>query len=395
MKIVHIVRQFWPSRGGLEEFVHRLACEQYRAGAEVRVVTLDRLFTDRRGSLPESDVLDGVEIRRVPFTGSSRYPIAPAALAHIEDADIVHVHAVDFFFDFIGLASMASRRPIVATTHGGFFHTSAHATLKRLWFEVVTRLTARRYSAVVACSESDYRLFATISPGNLRLIENGVDIDKFADAASRTPEKSLVTIGRFSLNKRLDRLLDTMHALVTQDRQWRLDIVGFESDWGIERLKEEIAWRSLQDHVEVHVGLDPSAVAQVIGRSSLFVSASEYEGFGIALIEALSAGLSPVVHANEAYRAFSSRRGLIHLADFADPIASASAIRQAFAELEDSGALRDAAIRLAGEFAWPRVAEAYFKAYGEAIDTGRRRLICSRKIERTGHVPKRSAGLSS
>jgi alpha-1,3-mannosyltransferase len=390
MKIVHIVRQFWPSRGGLEEFVHRLACAQVGAGAEVRVVTLDRLFTEPNTRLPESEFLDGIEIRRISFVGSTRYPIAPMALAHIGDADVVHVHAVDFFFDYAALASMVSRRPFVATTHGGFFHTSAHSTLKRIWFALVTRFTARRYRTVIACSESDHRLFETISPDNLSLIENGVDIDKFADASSRMPRKSLITIGRFSLNKRLDRLLDAMRALVEQDPQWRLDIVGFESDWSLERLREEIAKRSLQAHVEVHVGLDSDSVAKVIGRCSLFVSASEYEGFGIALIEALSAGLSPVVHANEAYRAFSSRCSLVHIADFGDPAASACSIRSCFAELEGSGALRDAAIGVAREFAWPRVAEAYFEVYRNAAGPRRGRgwpmKIAPRNEEMKAHA---------
>lgn len=407
MKIVHIVRQFWPSRGGLEEFVHRLAREQVNAGAQVRVVTLDRLFADRRTRLPNRDVLDGIEIRRVSFYGSTRYPIAPGALAHIGDADVVHVHAVDFFFDFIALTTLLKRGAVVATTHGGFFHTTAHSTLKRLWFRVVTRFTARLYRSVVACSDSDYQMFATISPGNLRRIENGVDIDKFANAASGAPAKSLITIGRFSVNKRLDRLLDAMRVLVARDARWRLDIVGIESDWDEERLRREIAGRSLEAQVRLHVGLDAGAVATLIGDSSLFVSASEYEGFGIALIEALSAGLLPVVHANEAYRAFETRRGFIRTANFGDPTEAAAAIQQAFCECEASGgALRESAIGLAGQFAWPRVAESYFEAYRDAsISRGRlfvagvgeaaqRRRDCSAKVEGSTPVSKRSARLS-
>jgi alpha-1,3-mannosyltransferase len=406
MKIVHIVRQFWPSRGGLEEFVHRLAREQAEAGAQVRIVTLNRLFTNRRQVLPDSDRLDDIAIRRIPFLGSTRYPIAPGVLAHIRDADIVHVHAVDFFFDFVALAAFVVRRPLIATTHGGFFHTAAHSALKRLWFRRVTRVTARRYHAVVACSDSDYEMFATISPDNLRLIENGVDIDKFAGAASRAAKRSLITIGRFSVNKRLDRLLDAMRLLVAEDERWRLDVVGFESDWSRERLNHEIAQRSLEAHVQIHVGLDSDAVAGLIGHSSLFVSASEYEGFGIALIEALSAGLLPVVHANDAYRAFASRRGFIHTTDFCAPAEAAATITRAFAEIEEStGTVRDAAIGLAGQFAWPRVAQSYFETYrdasvqrgafaeGDATAASRRR-DCSAEVDGAAPVSKTSARLS-
>jgi alpha-1,3-mannosyltransferase len=46
------------------------------------------------------DDLDDIEIARIPYFGSSRYPIALSVLRHIKEADPVHVHAIDFFFDY-------------------------------------------------------------------------------------------------------------------------------------------------------------------------------------------------------------------------------------------------------------------------------------------------------
>ena len=44
--IVHVVRQFLPNRGGLEDVVANLARQgTVRLGYRVRVVTLDSLFT--------------------------------------------------------------------------------------------------------------------------------------------------------------------------------------------------------------------------------------------------------------------------------------------------------------------------------------------------------------
>ncbi|WP_394713623.1 glycosyltransferase [uncultured Roseibium sp.] len=60
--------------------------------------------------------------------------------------------------------------------------------------------------------------------------------------------------------------------------------------------------RDIVDHVHLHLGLSKAAVRDVLSGSSLFVSASEYEGFGIALIEALSAGLVPIVQPNTTFR---------------------------------------------------------------------------------------------
>jgi alpha-1,3-mannosyltransferase len=45
-------------------------------------------------------------------------------LRHLRDADIVHVHAIDFFFDFLGWTKPLHGKKLVVSTHGGFFHTS-------------------------------------------------------------------------------------------------------------------------------------------------------------------------------------------------------------------------------------------------------------------------------
>lgn len=370
MKIVHVVRQFWPSGGGLEEFVRRLALEQIASGDDVRIVTLDELFTRRGVKLPERETREGIDIQRIPFRGSSRYPLAPSVLRYIRDADIVHVHAIDFFFDFLALTLGLSGRALVATTHGGFFHTSRNSLLKQVWFNTVTRLSSRLYGAIVACSESDYQMFANISPANLHLVENGVDIAKFADRASAEPTKAMITIGRLSDNKRIDRLLDMMSVLASEDDAWRLHIVGIESDWSGERLRQEVSARRLDARVECYLGLDDAGVAQVIRQSSIFVSASEHEGFGIALVEALSAGLLPVVHSNAAYRSFAARHGAVRVVDFEDSKSSAAAVRGAFADLASFPKLRDDGIRVAEKFAWPHVGQKYKTVYKEVL--GRR-----------------------
>ena len=96
-------------------------------------------------------------------------------------------------------------RVVIATTHGGFFHTARFATLKKIWFATLTRASARGYDALVCCSASDLARFAPIASGRARLIVNGVDVEKFAGASAPKLSRNMVTLGRFSSNKRLDR----------------------------------------------------------------------------------------------------------------------------------------------------------------------------------------------
>nr|WP_244314356.1 MULTISPECIES: glycosyltransferase family 4 protein [unclassified Pannonibacter] len=354
--------------GGLEDFVRNLVGRQVGRFGSVRVVTLDRLFIEPDRQLPARDLIDGVEVWRIPFRGSPRYPIAPSVLGCLGGADIIHVHAVDFFFDVLAATSLTRRTPMVATTHGGFFHTAKFRRLKSAWFNTVTRATASRYRGIACCSESDLATFRQIAPSRVRLIENAADLDKFGDAAARRPARSLITIGRFSRNKRLDHLLDMMQVLTASDPAWHLHIAGSASDWSEADIRAMIAARDLHSAVTLHVGPSNADIRAVMGACSLFVSASEYEGFGIALIEALSAGLLPVVEPNAAFRSLSRKHDMVRLAGFADPAGAAAAVEAAHSALsERPEALRQAAITSARQHGWETTARLYEDLYRDAL----------------------------
>lgn len=364
---VQVVRQYLPNRGGLEDVVANLSRQLLARGLRVRVVTLDRLFSEPGRILPARETIDGVEVVRIPFSGSTRYPLAPQVFRHLGDADIVHVHAVDFFFDALAWGWALHRRPMVATTHGGFFHTTRYAALKTLWFNTTTRLSALAYRRLVGCSAQDTRLFGRIAGDRVTRIDNGADTGKFADAGSKVPLRRVATIGRFSVNKRIDRLLDTMVPLAAQERGWHLDIVGVPGDHSADDLAGMIAARGLGAGVAVHVGLSNGAVRELLGRTSLFASASDYEGFGLVAVEAMSAGLMPVLNPNPAYRDLAGAHPEIRLCDFSDARGAADGLAAAFSALEgDTAGYRRAAMQAASAYSWHRVAERYLEVYRSA-----------------------------
>ncbi len=357
LKILHVVRQFHPGIGGLEDFVANLGREQVRNGCDVRVITCDRLFSWPEERLPEHDELDGMSICRLPFYGSNRYPIVPALLSELGDAQIVHVHGVDSFFDALALTRFLHRKPLVATLHGGFFHTPKYARLKSIWFRGPTRLAALAYDALVGCSVSDSERFAEIAGTRVTTIENGVDLAKFGKKASPTPLKSIVAIGRFSNNKRLDRLIEVIADLARRDAAWHLHIVGTSSDWTTADLEAACATAGVAQNVTIHAELSDSDIARILGQSSFFLSASEYEGFGIALIEALSAGLIPIVHPNASFKTLAARHSAIRMADFANPSAVADEVEAAW---RSQGAAVESDL---SNYAWSTVAERYHSVY--------------------------------
>ena len=182
MRVAHVVRQYHPSVGGMEDVVRSICGQQRDCGHQSpRIVTLDRLFRNGEGRLPATDRIDDVPVLRLPWAGSSRYPLCPAVLRAIGDADVVHVHGVDFFYDFLAATRLIHRKPLVLSTHGGFFHTEFASPLKNVWFRTITRWSALAYENIVATSENDGRRFSEISgPGRLKVIENGVNTSKYA-----------------------------------------------------------------------------------------------------------------------------------------------------------------------------------------------------------------------
>ena len=363
ISLVHVVRQYKPMIGGLEDFVHQLVAHQKGRFGNLKVVTLDRLFIEPDKILPHRERIDGVEICRIPFRGSSRYPIAPGVFSQLAGADLVHVHAVDFFFDALAWSSPFHRKPLVATTHGGFFHTQALQGVKKIWMNSVTRLSASRYRGIACCSDSDLAMFRKITPSKARLIENGVNLDKFQDAASKEPAKRLITIGRFSANKRLERLLDVM----THLGGWHLDIVGGPSDISADELEEQVRARGLAGQVAIHVNVSDAEIRSIMSGCSFFVSASEYEGFGIAMIEGLSAGLVPIVEPNQAFRSLAQKHPMVLLASFSDPADTANKILSAWNQRVESPDIRARSVNSAAQHGWQATISQYDTLYREAL----------------------------
>lgn len=299
MKIIHVVRQYLPSVGGMEEVVRNLVGGQLASGQHLPVVvTLDRLFRDRATLLPAEEVIEGVTVRRIPFHGSERYPIAPGVLAAIADADIVHVHGIDFFYDFLALTRPFHRKPLIASTHGGFFHTPFAQRLKKTFFQTVTRLSSRAYSRVICTSANDGDMFSAIVPADrLSVVENGVDIHKFAGTASRQLRPTLIYFGRWSVNKGIIEALEIFSLLcrANPDIGWHFHIAGREYDLTQADLQNHIYRLGLEAAVTTTPNPSNTALIELIGNASYFICLSRHEGFGIAPIEAMSAGLTPIL----------------------------------------------------------------------------------------------------
>jgi alpha-1,3-mannosyltransferase len=370
MEVVHVVRQYKPMVGGLEDTVYNLCVNLVKHhDIKVRVITLDRLFLAPDKKLPRHEILDGIPVTRISYFGSSRYPIAPQVLREICTASLVHVHAIDFFFDYLALTSVLHRKPLVASTHGGFFHTTFASRLKKFYFQTMTRLSGRCYRALCASSENDATAFRRIASTKVVTIENGVDIDKWRNCASLAPLRTMIFVGRWSANKAVTVLIDLIAALKTRGAIWSLIIVGIPDKETETSLRPYVEQLDVTQHVRVRARPNEAEIATLIGEASYIASASRYEGFGISIIEGMSAGLIPLLSPIPPFQKLHKELGLGVVIDESNLDQSARNIEQAHAILETSTEdLRERCMICASKYDWAKTTDRIVEVYRKALD---------------------------
>ncbi len=367
LKVTHVVRQYLPSIGGMEEVVRNIARHQTNSEQGItRIITLNRLFRNSTELLPERELIDGIEVIRLPYRGSSRYPICPGVFKYLRDTDVVHVHGVDFFYDFLALTKWLHKRPLLLSTHGGFFHTSFASRAKQLYFKSVSRLSALAYSKVVATSTNDGDLFQRITqPSQLQVIENGVDVEKYAGQAAEHLTPTLIYFGRWSSNKGLFTALDMFAQLQKLRPEWRLIIAGREYDHSLSDLADRVQTLGLSHLVTLAANPTDDQIRTLIRQSSYFLCLSRHEGFGIAPIEAMSAGLTPILSDIPPFKRLIDESNLGYCFDPDTQISGAIAqLLQLHQQGDAAYRERKASARnFSVRYAWPAVADHYLSLY--------------------------------
>ncbi|PTQ11790.1 polysaccharide biosynthesis protein GumH [Sphingomonas oleivorans] len=373
MQIAHICRQYAPGVGGLENFLASLAQQQRRAGHDVRVITLNRIFNGDGKLLSERERLEGVDVVRIPFFGSKRYPVAPSILRHIAPSDVVHVHGVDFFVDFLSLTRLLHRKPLILSTHGGFFHTGFARSLKSIYFQSVTRMSLKGFRGVIASSLQDRDMFEPICSGKVVAIENGVDTEKFAGLGAPTG-RTMIYFGRIAPNKEILTLIRWFSRLREREPGWRLIIAGKPMGLSFGEIRQLVEQTGTASAIELHETPDDAQLARLIARSNVYASASSYEGFGLAAVEAVAAGLYPVLSDIPAFRRTQERLGFGTLADFRDPDRSLPPFLRELRQFQDEGRTRIDPAAVVRPFAWSAAASNIEKIYRRTLGTDVRRI---------------------
>jgi glycogen synthase len=308
LKIVLVTLRF-DAPGGVEQNVREVAKGLRAAGEEVTVYASDLYAEDRWERRSDfAPVVDGVPVERFPvykrLIPGLTMPLWTGLVPALSrsGASIIHAHSHRYGHVLQAAAvSRSTKVPLVVSTH---YHPAdrREPLLKRGALRVQDHLfgmTAYRVaSALVVESELEARLVAEFAPRTtIRKIPPGVDLAEWAHpiddpAVPGLPEGFLLYAGRVASNKGLDGLLRAVARLPTAERP-PLVILG--PDWGERANLEALAGTlGIRDRLTFLGRLDRPAYRSVFRRARAFVLPSEWEAYGLVLLEAMAADL-PIV----------------------------------------------------------------------------------------------------
>lgn len=302
MRILQVYNHFHPCKGGVEKYIEDLCLHLIRLGHTSDVCCLNTCVNSRE-KLKSHEKYKGINIYRIPYKDLKYYKIAPKVLKIVKDYDVIHIHGLGFFLDYLTTMKSFHKKPIILSTHGGIFHTKKIMPLKKFYFNVWSKSKLKGVDKIIAVSKNDEKLFSKISK-NVVFIPDGINFETYSKI-KRAPEKdTFLFIGRLSPNKRIDRLIEMIDILKDKIPDVKLYVVG--QDWkGHKKILERmVKGKKLSKNVIFTGEVSEKEKLNYLKKSEFFVSASEYEGFGISVLEAMATGLPVILNDIESFRNF-------------------------------------------------------------------------------------------
>jgi glycosyltransferase involved in cell wall biosynthesis len=309
LRIAFLTELFHPHVGGCERRFLEIGKRLISRGHKVHVFTKCFHYSLRRREL-----VDGIVVHRYAYSrnyvsgngfrslgGVLKYSLATLAKLAGENFDVYYSNEWPMLHSLLA-------KPVASP-------------LVQEWCEVWTdsrmmailqRLLMKSGDYHVAVSEfTRQRLLSQLrlDPSRVAVVPNGVDYQKFSNDSNRKVWGRIIYVGRLAPHKHVEMLIDAFCKVKAKVQEAELHIVGTgQSFSSIKERSSRIA------DCFIHGFLPEDQMIQLLRSAWLFVLPSEREGSGIALLEAMAAGLPFVTvnyHDNATKQLASFRCGMV------------------------------------------------------------------------------------
>lgn len=309
LRVLHVIPSLSLARGGTTTSVLQMT-----QGLEAQGVSCDFATSDDDGpdcrlaaDAPERAIRNRVYFpRRLTF-----YTYTPAMKrwleTHLQDYDLAHIHGL--FSHVNGVAARCCRRlrvPYIVSPHGmaNRYGMSHKRLFKQASMAAVEGSMLRGATFIHVASRDEERDLDDLRiQSSIVQIPHAVPLVSTGDARafrSRFPEiganKIAIFIGRIDPIKNIESAIDALS--LPSGRQFHLFVGGSGPEAYVFNLKARAEARGVSDRVTWLGFVSGELKANALAAGDIFLQPSVSESFGLAAVEAVSAGLPCVLGEN-------------------------------------------------------------------------------------------------
>jgi glycosyltransferase involved in cell wall biosynthesis len=312
IRVLHVIPSVASFRGGPSQVIHMVTEGLSECGLSVTVLTTDddgirRLPVQLGEPVREGRVIYWYFPRQTRFYNCS-LPLSSWLWRHVSDFHLLHIHTV---FSYVSTAAaLISRakavpyivRPLGVLNRWGF--ENRKPVLKRLSFAAIDKHILQHAAAIQYTSEQEQIEAERLCPVNRPVIlpnpvRMAADLPARAartdSGAGAAPQPLILFMSRLDEKKGLDLLIQAFARVKPHYPECRLVVAGSGEESVARSLRLLAEREQVADAIDWVGFVSGAAKQQLLARADVFALTSYSENFGVAVVEAMAAGLPVVI----------------------------------------------------------------------------------------------------
>ena len=225
-----------------------------------------------------------------------RHKMKDLICSYCPDVIVITIPNTEIFIS--DLINDAQSIPVVVESHLAYGRRVMH-------YGVIEKLMNCLYSPIksikkadllVALTEGDAGCWRKQNVSRVKVLPNPVTYYETNISYTNKSDFRIISVGRLTPQKRYDRLIDAFALIAEKYPEWYIDIYGegYEKERFIERVT------SLGLAERIHILPPTSDIYTEYKKSQFLVLSSDFEGFGLVIVEAMACGI-PILSTNCPY----------------------------------------------------------------------------------------------